>query len=88
MPMDSATRTGLMAAAILLLLTVITTACSAQSSDEQRLLDAAKKGEYTALLGVPSEVTKEMTVFTTDPAPMERHRNLLARAIVALHTGP
>ena len=51
-------------------------------------LDAAERGRYAALLEVPAEVTKEMTVFTTDPDPMEQHRNRLARAIAALDRLP
>jgi hypothetical protein len=51
-------------------------------------LSAAEKNRYMALLEVPGEVTKEMTVFTTDPGPIERHRDQIARAIGALERLP
>ena len=44
-------------------------------------LSAAQKRAYAALLEVPKEVTKDMTTFTKDPAPVERHRDRVARAI-------
>jgi len=33
------------------------------------------------LLEVPEEITSDMTHFTTDPAPMEKHRDAVAKAI-------
>jgi hypothetical protein len=36
------------------------------------------------LLEVPPEVTTDMTHFTTDPAPLEKHRNAVAEAIELL----
>ena len=47
-------------------------------------LSATHKLEYTALLDVPAEVTKDMTTFTKDPAAVEQHRDRVARAIGAL----
>ncbi|MBM4025127.1 MAG: DUF4091 domain-containing protein [Planctomycetes bacterium] len=47
-------------------------------------LDTAQKAEYAALLEVPAAVTKDMTTFTRDPAPLERHRDHVARAIGTL----
>ncbi|MCU0916607.1 MAG: DUF4091 domain-containing protein, partial [Planctomycetes bacterium] len=44
-------------------------------------LSAGQKAQYTALLEVPAAVTKSMTAFTTDPAPLEQHRDRVARAI-------
>ncbi len=41
-------------------------------------------GEMKALLEVPPEVTKSLTEFSVDPAPIERHRLKLAAAIEAL----
>ncbi len=47
-------------------------------------LSDAQRSKYTALLEVPAEVTKDMTTFTTDPAPIEEHRDRIARAIAEL----
>jgi hypothetical protein len=47
-------------------------------------LDAARKDRYMAMLEVPAGVTTAMTAFTKDPAPVEEHRDRLARAIVEL----
>lgn len=49
-----------------------------------RTLSTDKKARYSALLQVPKDVTENMTVFTKDPAPIEEHRDRLARAIVEL----
>jgi hypothetical protein len=46
--------------------------------DERQLL------RYATLLDVPKEITSDMTTFTKDPAPIEEHRDLVARAIVTL----
>jgi hypothetical protein len=47
-------------------------------------LSAADRAKYAALLEVPEEITKDMTTFTKDPAPIERRREAIARAIEAL----
>jgi hypothetical protein len=44
-------------------------------------LSAAQKAQYAALLEVPAEITENMITFTKDPAPLERHRDRVARAI-------
>lgn len=59
----------------------------------KRLLDAkrdtldAKAAEYEALLVVPEEITRSMTEFTVDPAPIESRRLSVARAIEELGGG-
>ena len=40
-----------------------------------------QKALYEPLLSVPTTVTKSLTDFTTDPAPLEAHRVKLARAL-------
>lgn len=47
-------------------------------------LDAARGERYVAMLDVPPKVTSNMTTFTNDPAPLEAHRDRLARAIEEL----
>jgi hypothetical protein len=47
-------------------------------------LSAADRAKYAALLEVPEEITKDMTTFTKDPAPIERRREAIARAIEAM----
>jgi len=47
-------------------------------------LPAAEKAKVEALLDVPADITKDMTTFTADPAPIERRRDAVARAIEAL----
>jgi hypothetical protein len=47
-------------------------------------LDAAQKTQYAALLEVPTGITKDVTTFTKDPAPIEQQRDRLARAIAEL----
>ncbi len=47
-------------------------------------LSSSQRASYTALLEVPAEITKSMTTFTTDPAPIEQHRARVARAIAEL----
>jgi len=44
-------------------------------------LSPEKRAAYTDLLAVPAKITKDMTAFTTDPAPLERRRHELAKAI-------
>ena len=43
-----------------------------------------QKAKYEPLLAVPEAVTKSMTDFATDPAPIESHRVKIARALEAL----
>jgi hypothetical protein len=40
--------------------------------------------EYAGLLEVPEEITSDMTTFTKDPAPIEKRRDQVARAIEEL----
>ena len=47
-------------------------------------MDAQTRSEYEALLTVPADVSSGLTRFTHDPAPIESHRDKLARAIVEL----
>ncbi|MEN6574733.1 MAG: glycoside hydrolase domain-containing protein [Phycisphaerales bacterium] len=47
-------------------------------------LSAAQRDRYAAMLDVPAGVTTAMTTFTKDPAPIEEHRDRLARAIAEL----
>jgi len=47
-------------------------------------LSDARRKKYQRLLEVPADVTKDMTTFTKDPAPLEAHRNRVARAVEAL----
>ncbi|MDI9432947.1 MAG: DUF4091 domain-containing protein [Planctomycetota bacterium] len=51
-------------------------------------LSASQRASYAALLEVPAEITKDMTTFTTDPAPIERHRARVALAIAELSRLP
>ncbi len=53
----------------------------AQKGDK---LDVRERARTEALLTVPAEVSASLTRFTRDPAPIESHREKLARAIVAL----
>jgi hypothetical protein len=48
-------------------------------------LTAQQREEYTALLEVPESITKDMTTFTKDPAPIEVRRDKIARAIARLN---
>ena len=47
-------------------------------------LSAGQRAAFTALLEVPPEITKDLTTFTKDPAPIERRREAIARGIEAL----
>jgi hypothetical protein len=47
-------------------------------------LEAAVAKRYEALLEVPSAITRDMTTFTTDPAPIYARRAEVARAIEEL----
>ena len=44
----------------------------------------ADRARYAGLLEVPAVITKDMTTFTRDPAPIERRRHEVAQAIDAL----
>ena len=48
------------------------------------VLDDGQMQRYMVLLYVPADITSDMTTFTKDPAPIEEHRDLVARAIVTL----
>jgi hypothetical protein len=48
-------------------------------------LTAQQHEEYTALVEVPEDITKDMTTFTKDPAPIEARRDQMARAIAKLN---
>lgn len=50
----------------------------------ESLIDTGQLQKYLALLDVPGDITSDMTTFTKDPAPIERRRDELARAIAAL----
>jgi hypothetical protein len=50
-------------------------------------LSAQERAEYEALLDVPASITKSVTSFTTDPAPVEQRRVEVARALVRLTNG-
>ena len=52
---------------------------------KQAKISSAEKAAYKLLLEVPGEITKSMTEFTTDPAPIEKHREKIARAIQKLN---
>jgi hypothetical protein len=47
-------------------------------------LDEKQFQEYIELLDVPGDITSDMTTFTKDPAPIESHRDKVARAIVSI----
>jgi hypothetical protein len=53
-------------------------------AEKKSQLPAARYAEYEQLLTVPKEISESLTTFTHDPALMERHRDKLARAIMAL----
>jgi hypothetical protein len=48
-------------------------------------LTARKYKQYSTLLDVPEAITKDMTTFTKDPAPIEARRDQIARAIAKLN---
>jgi len=48
-------------------------------------LTAQQYQKFTALLEVPESITKDMTTFTKDPAPIEARRAQIARAIAKLN---
>ncbi|MDR2849939.1 MAG: DUF4091 domain-containing protein [Verrucomicrobiota bacterium] len=47
-------------------------------------LTPRERANMAALLVVPADVSSSLTVFTRDPAPLEAHRDKVARAIVEL----
>jgi hypothetical protein len=47
-------------------------------------LSPEQKAQYEALLQVPPAITSDMTTFTTDPVPIEAHRDAVAKAVEAL----
>jgi len=49
------------------------------------MLDETQLLRYASLLEVPENITSDMTTFTKDPAPIEAHRDLVARAIATLN---
>ncbi|UCD00025.1 MAG: DUF4091 domain-containing protein [Phycisphaerales bacterium] len=49
-------------------------------------LSSGRRREYAALLEVPEDITRDMTTFTKDPAPIKVRRDQIARAIVQLST--
>ncbi len=51
-------------------------------------LDKTQRDQYAGLLDVPADITTDMTTFTKDPAPIERHRDRVARAIAVLNSLP
>ena len=52
---------------------------------KEEKLSARQLKNYTALLEVPESITKDMTHFTKDPAPIEDYRDRIARAIARLN---
>ncbi len=53
-------------------------------NDRAGAISAAKRGQYEKLLEVPADVSRTPSDFSTDPAPLERHRRALAKAIADL----
>jgi hypothetical protein len=53
-------------------------------AEKRAALAAAQVSEFESLLQVPEGITRGMTEFTTDPAPIETRRNEIARAIEKL----
>jgi len=47
-------------------------------------LPPVERKRFEGLLEVPAQITSDMTTFTTDPAPIERRRDEIARAIEKL----
>ena len=48
-------------------------------------LSRSQQEEYAGLLDVPGDITSDMTTFTKDPAPIEKRRDQVARAIATLN---
>jgi len=53
--------------------------------DKKDKLTTQQHQEYAALLEVPENITKDMTTFTKDPAPIEARRDQIALAIAKLN---
>ena len=53
-------------------------------NDRAGSLSAGKRVQYERLLAVPSDVSRTPSDFSMDPAPLERHRRALAKAIADL----
>ena len=53
-------------------------------NNKKQKLSAEEFQRYESLLNVPEEITKDMTTFTKDPAPIEAHRIRIAEAIAKL----
>ena len=47
-----------------------------------------QKTQFESLLQVPAAITSDMTTFTTDPAPIEAHRQAIAKAIEVISKRP
>jgi hypothetical protein len=56
--------------------------------ETRRSLPDNQRERFGSLLEVPGGITVDMTTFTTDPAPIERHRDRVARAIAELSRLP
>lgn len=56
-------------------------------AEKGKALPVAKRAEYEALLTVPADISKSLTSYTNDPAPIKRQRNLVAQAIERLMKG-
>jgi hypothetical protein len=54
-------------------------------NDKKKKLTAKQYQKYESLLKVPEEITKDMTNFTKDPAPIEKQRDQIAQAIAKLN---
>jgi hypothetical protein len=52
---------------------------------QRKDLSAEKRRAYEALLEVPPEISRSMTDFARDPAPIEQRRDALARALADLN---
>ena len=53
--------------------------------DKKDKLTSQQQVEYAVLLEVQEDITKDMTTFTKDPAPIEARRDQIARAIAKLN---
>jgi len=53
--------------------------------DKEKKLSTREFQKYESLLNVPEEITKDMTNFTKDPAPIEKQRSHIAHAIAKLN---
>jgi hypothetical protein len=54
-------------------------------NDKKEKLTAKQFQKHVSLLNVPEEITKDMTNFTKDPAPIEKQRSQIAQAIAKLN---